>query len=338
MPTNKNAYMRYQLLDRCLSDRRHRYNIDDLNEFVNCEMGYTISRRQIREDIANMKIAPYNAPIQAYRYDRNKCYYRYDDPDYSIFNNELTAEELANLRSTITMLGRYRGVPANAWLEDVISKLEYRFGVGTRQRENLVAFEQNEGLRGLEHLSFLIDATLNHTTLEIRYKTFKGVERTCIVHPYYMKQYNSRWFLLGLNDDKRRIENYALDRMESVATSDITFKANTTIDFDSYFADIIGVSVPPGDVKTEDVVLRFTESRFPYVLSKPLHHSQKRLAEPCTISIRVKPTRELTQQIFSFIPDIEVLSPLWLREEIKAKIEKNLSKYTSMQKECTDSM
>lgn len=108
------------------------------------------------------------------------------------------------------------------------------------------------------------------------------------------------------------------------------------INFDTYFKDVIGVSVPYDDTPTEKVVLRFSEQRFPYVVSKPLHPSQKTCDELNTISIHVKPNRELSQQIFSFIPDVEVLSPDWLRQEIKAKIEENLQKYLSVQNDCTN--
>lgn len=55
-----------------------------------------------------------------------------------------------------------------------------------------------------------------------------------------------------------------------------------------------------------------------------------------TISIKVIPNNELRQLIFSFIPDVEVLSPAWFREEIKQKIEDNLKKYLAMQKGCTN--
>lgn len=335
MPVNKNAYLRYQILDQCFSNKHRRFNIDDLVDFVSEKLGYNISLRQIREDIANLRLSPYHAPIRAQQYDGKKCYYHYSDPDYSIFNNELTTEEVANLRSTIDMLSRYRGIPTNAWLEEVISNLEYRFGVKANS-ENLIAFEQNDMLKGLEHLTGIIDATINHQTLEIAYQSYWGEKRNIVVYPYYVKQYNGRWFLFGLNDEKGRIESYALDRIESYACSTKPFVENATTDFASYFDDVIGVSVPYGDVATEEVVLRFSPQRFPYVLSKPIHSSQRVLSEPYTVSIHVKPNRELSQQILSFIPDVEVLSPEWLRNEIRDKLKDNLQKYLSMHEDCTD--
>lgn len=327
MPINKNAFMRYQLLDYCFHNKR--YNIEQLVDYVSDKLGYNISLRQIREDISNMKLDPYDAPIKAVRYEGNKAYYVYTDPSFSLFDNEMSPEELKNLRATIDMLGRYRGLPANAWLEEVISSLEIRFGVKPNS-EKLISFAQNDMLKGAEHLSGIIDATINHQVLEIIYHSFGKEARACVVHPYYVKQYNGRWFLFGLNSENDKIENYALDRIVSFEKSDISFIKNEKINFETYFDDVIGVSVPYEEVPTEEIVLRFSPQRFPYVVSKPLHHSQKICEEPNTISICVKPTRELTQQIFSFLPDIEVLSPEWYRKEIRTKMEESLKKYQSI--------
>lgn len=335
MPVNKNAYLRYQILDQCFSNKHRKFSFDDLVDFVSDKLGYNISPRQIREDIANLRIGPYYAPIKATRFDGKKCFYHYTDSDFSIFKNELSTEELTKLRSTIEMLNRYRGIPANAWLEEVISNLEYRFGVKANS-ENLISFEQNDMLKGLEHLSGLIDATINHQTIELSYQSYGRDKRQLIIYPYYIKQYNGRWFLFGLNDAKNRIESFALDRIEAYNLSDKPFVKNESVDFSTFFNDVIGVSVPYDDTLTEEVVLRFSERRFPYVVTKPLHSSQKICEEPNTISINVKPNRELSQQIFSFIPDVEVLSPDWLRKEIKEKIEENLQKYLSVQNGCTD--
>ena len=336
MPVNKNAYLRYQILDQCFSNKHRKFSFDDLVDFVSDKLGYNISPRQIRDDIANLRIGPYYAPIEATRYDGKKCFYHYTDSDFSIFKNELTTEELTNLRSTIEMLNRYRGIPANAWLEEVISNLEYRFGVKANS-ENLISFEQNDMLKGLEHLSGLIDVTINHQTIELSYKSYGKDKRQIMVYPYYIKQYNGRWFLFGMNAIKNRIESYALDRIEEYGVSDIPFVKNESVDFSTFFDDVIGVSVPYNkDIVTEEVVLRFSEKRFPYVVSKPIHHTQKVLDEPYTISIKVKPNRELSQQIFSFIPDVEVVSPEWLRNEIRDKIQENLKKYLSVQKDCIE--
>ena len=196
MPVNKNALLRYQILDRCFSDFHRKYEIEDLLDKVNEALydlyGTEVSIRQIRDDIKYMRDrVTYDAPIKAYQYDGKKCYYRYEDRNYSIFNNELSAEEVSTLRSTIDMLARFRDGSKNAWLEEVISNLEYRFGVkGTA--ENIVSFEQNEQLKGLEFLDELIDSAIHHQPLRILYVSYYGIEHNTIVHPYHVKQPSSK--------------------------------------------------------------------------------------------------------------------------------------------------
>lgn len=341
MPTTSNASLRYCILDRCFSNTHHRYTIDNLLEIVNEKLGdkegRSISIRQLRKDIQDMRDrVMYDAPITAYPLEGRKCYYRYSDSDFSIFNNELSLEEIENLHATIEMLGKYRGIPANAWIEEVVSSLEYRFGIKANS-ENLISFEQNEQLKGLEFLSNIIDATINHQPLDIDYCTFKGNKIKMLIHPYYVKQYNGRWFFLGLDDGHERIANIALDRIQHINNASVAFKKNDSVDFNTYFNDIIGVTIPGENVKKESIILRFTKERFPYIVSKPIHQSQRIVeGKDCDVEIRVKPNRELYQQIFSFIPDVEVISPQWLRVEIIEKMKKNLRKYSTMQNDRID--
>ena len=342
MPTNKNALLRYQILDRCFSNRYRKYTIEDLVDAVNEALydmyGSEVSMRQIRDDIKYMRDrVSYNAPIEAVPFEGKRCYYRYSDPNYTIFNNELTTEEVSKLCSTINMLGRYRG-GANRWLEEVISNLELRFGIKTN-REHVVAFEQNEQLRGLEFLSELIDSAINHQPLNLLYRTYNGKETNVVIHPYHVKQYNNRWFLFGLEQTPNgdRIANRALDRIVKFSISNVPFVPNTSIDFSTRFDDVVGVTIPDDDVQKETVVLKFEPDRFPYVVSKPIHHSQKVLNEDeCILQIEVRPNKELESVIFSYFPHVEVLEPATLREQFKEKISNNLKKYLSVQKDRTD--
>ena len=99
MPINKNALLRYQILDRCFSDRHRRYEIEDLVDKVNETMldmyGKTVSLRQIRADITYMRDRmSYDAPIVARPIVGRRCYYTYEDPNFFFFFNELSTEEV----------------------------------------------------------------------------------------------------------------------------------------------------------------------------------------------------------------------------------------------------
>ncbi len=342
MPTNKNAAIRYQALDKCFRDHRHRYYIDDLIAACEEALYYYngiggVSRRQIFEDIKFMESdTGWSIPLERKK-DGKKVYYRYAQSGFSINKQPLTDEEAQQLKTVILTLSRFRGLPSNEWVEEVISNLEWRFNLKGKD-ENIISFGQNPNLKGLEFLSNAIDAASNHQPLKIEYHNYKngGKDFLLVVHPYYVKQYNNRWFLFGLDNNRMEISNLALDRIVSIqVASDVTFIPNETIDFDCYFDEIVGVSIPKDDVKKETIILRFTDARFPYVTSKPIHKSQTVVSEEeHIISLNVKPTHELVQQILSFGADIEVLLPETLRTQIAGIIAENYKKYFSMQNTC----
>ena len=334
MAQTRNAQLRYRVLDRCFRNRVSPKTFEELKKEIDRVLGDLdnniplISDRTLREDIRIMR-APsgFNAPIVARKVGNDQFRYYYSDPKFSIFKTALSEKDVDTLQSTIEMLGRYRGLPSTAWLEEIISSLELRFDLKVSHKQ-LVAFEQNPELKGLEHLSALIDATMNEQTLDITYRSYRGNENTYAISPYYMKQYNGRWFLLGLDNTKCRLMNMALDRIVSFKSSTEDFVPNQNIDFDTYFDDIIGVTVPDDDIKKETIVLRFSEARYPYVISKPIHPSQKIIdPESHTISISVRPNRELYQHLLSFTPDVEVVSPEWIRKAVAERLKASLEKH-----------
>lgn len=303
--------------------------------------GCTISIRQLRDDIDYMKMGTqFAAPIKAHRiYQDGKplYYYRYTDPAFSIYNNQLNDEELRNLRSTIEMLGKFRNGPANIWLEEVIAKLECRFGL-VANSENIISFEQNRELQGIQFLPELIESALNHQTLWIDYTSIDGTEKNGIIHPYHIKQYNNRWFLFGKFESTGKLVNRALDRIKQVRKSDVEYCPNKDYDFEHYFDEVIGVSVPYSeeDRRPLDILLKFEPVALKYVLSKPMHISQRIVSKrDGIISLHVIPNHELQQSIFSYLPEVEVLSPLEYRMEIMNKIEQNIKKYIGVQYQCT---
>ena len=333
MPINKNANIRYQALDRCFRDKYRKYFINDLIKA--CEEALTsynfagsVSRRQIFDDINYMESdAGYQVELDRLR-DGKKVYYRYHDPDFSINKQPISKAEAEQLKQAVVTLTRFRGLPQYEWIEEVISSLEYRFNLNGKS-QGIVCFEQNPLLKGLEHLGTLIDAATSHQVLKINYHTYKngGRDIDFIIHPYYLKQYNNRWFLFGRNDETGQITVNALDRIMSLEPmNNIAYKA-TDIDFDHYFDTIVGVTIPD-DPKVESVVFRTTEKRYPYISSKPFHPSQRIVdRKQCILQIDVAPNFELEQKLLSFGADIEVLAPETLRAQMKKKVEEAYKKY-----------
>ena len=130
MPTNKNASIRYQALDKCFRDKYHRYYMEDLIDKCEEALFYYngvggVSRRQIFEDIKYMESeAGWSADILRKK-DGKKVYYRYADWNFTINSQPLTDDEARQMETAILTLSRFRGMPSNEWIDEVISSLDW---------------------------------------------------------------------------------------------------------------------------------------------------------------------------------------------------------------------
>ena len=332
MATNKHAIIRYQALDKCFSNWHKRFDIealvaacnDAIYQFTGIEDG--VKKRQVYDDISFMESPQgWNIPLEKYK-DGRRTFYRYSEKGYSINNQPLTDAEINQLKEATFMLSRFKGMPSFEWIDEIISRLEDKFHL-VGNADSVIGFEQNQYLKGLEYLSDIFNSIINKQCLRIVYRNFKGDEKCWDIHPYYLKQYNTRWFLFGMNDEYKNITHIPLDRIMSIEQTAVGY-IGTDIDFEEYFDDIIGVTFP----KDKDIVsvqLKFSESRFPYVTSKPIHWSQKVIdVEKRIIEIDVIPNKELSALLLSYGNDVEVLAPESVRNDIKAIIEDSFKNYS----------
>lgn len=350
MSVNKHALIRYKALDKCFRNFTRRYYIEDLIAACNtalyeftgdkkyCDpLSPGISRRQIYDDINYMESDEGWSAMVARISDGHRKYYRYEDPDFTINNQPITDEELTQLRETTLMLSRFKGLPQFEWIEAMITKLEDKFNLKGAEH-SVIGFDNNEFVAGIEHISTLFNAIINKTPLRIRYNTFHKGSFTWIIHPYYLKQYNNRWYLIGLNDNEyKSISHLGLDRIQSIEQENIPLIENTYIeDFDEYFEDIVGVTFPQERV-IEHIVLRFTPHRFPYIVAKPIHGSQKIVdQDQRLISLDLMPNRELESILLSFGDDVEIIEPQSLRDAVATRIKNCYEKYFAVQIDCAD--
>ena len=69
-------------------------------------------------------------------------------------------------------------------------------------------------------------------------------------------------------------------------------------DAEEYFDPIVGVSRPK-DGEIEEIEIQLTPESYPYIKTKPIHHSQKNYDEECKVKIKVIRNRELEMIIKS---------------------------------------
>ena len=214
MPTNKNALIRYKYLDRLLSDHHHYYDIHDLTEKVNdmlYEDGFPeVTQRCIEKDLNTLEYAPFSAPIARFSWSGKRCI-SYEKRSFSIFKQEISREERNLLREVLSTIGQFNGLDNFAWLDD------FKIGLGLEERRQIISFSNNPYLQNSNLLGTLFDNISNEVVIKLSYHTFSDETiRSIDLHPYLLKQYNDRWFLLGAADSDKKILTFALDRIDKV--------------------------------------------------------------------------------------------------------------------------
>lgn len=347
MPNTRLATLRYQALDRCFSDRTRYYFIEDLIDAVNKTLENNdqapVSKRTVQYDIRDMEAnSDWDVAFEEPGKIGVRRYYRYANPDYSIWKNDLSEQQLGQLKSLMLMLQQFRGLPQFERLQEIIKQLEEKYKISLPSPQSVIAFGTNEYVDGAEFLSPLFEAIVSKQPLRITYQPYGKKPNNCVVHPYYIKQYNNRWFLLGYTTDgiHENIVNMAFDRIKKYKPAAVSFVENTFCDFEEYFDDYIGVTRTPGEI--QHIVLQVDPKRLPYILSKPLHPSQKTSrSKEGIIEIDVIPNRELYQLLLSFGPDVEVVEPAeirWEMAEFVQKMARNYKKRLFVQKDCTNNL
>ncbi|WP_316832949.1 WYL domain-containing protein [Pedobacter aquatilis] len=332
MATNKHAQIRYLALNDCFCNLGRRYFMEDLVEA--CSKAITeysggaleVKRRQVFEDINFMESERgYKAEISRHKHGK-RVYYRYKDPKFSLMNRLLNASEMDRIKEVLITLSRFKGMPQFEWIDDISSRLH---SISGQDEVKIIDFAQNQFLKGLNFITPIFNAAFYKRALAIEYQKFNETKPfTLIVHPYYLKQYNLRWFMFGKDEKSPKLVNFALDRIISIEEQAIAYQENTEIDFGEYFEDIVGVTVL--DKPVEKIRLRIAPNLWPYIETKPIHESQKRLKqvkEHIEVELNLIVNYELTSQLLAHGPGIQVLAPASLAEEMKAKISQMLALY-----------
>ena len=133
---------------------------------------------------------------------------------------------------------------------------------------------------------------------------------------------------MGVKDEKKQIMTLALDRIHQIEKLTTTYIINDTIDLSSYYEHIIGVT--DSNVRPQNVELSVDRSSAPYVITKPLHHSQKVISkgqEGIVIQIKVKMNFELEREILGFGESMKVIKPKWLVNKIADRLQKSTKLY-----------
>lgn len=353
MPANKNAETRYQILDRLLANRYCNYSTKELLERINEELDELgiepICLRSIQGDISYLENGPFQADIEHYQIDvpsqknprrtvKKNCL-RYRDRSFSIYQQKLTDDEKYLLGEAFTLLGQFDGLPNLEGLDRLKESLKVK---SSRQ---IVSFTKNP-LEGNSLFGELFTAISQKQVIEVHFHKFDSPkeDRTVIVHPYLLKEYNRRWYLIAGADDTGRLLTLALDRMDGFESLPDYRYVDYDGNLSERFEDIVGVTLYE-DRPLQTIIFWVSDRSCEYVATKPIQESQTPILGEREASLRqdypsleggrffyiecIK-NYELMRELTSFGAELMVLTPENIRQEIIDTVNQIRNKYNQI--------
>jgi len=335
MAQNKNALIRYKTIDKCLQNNYRQWTLDDLIEAVSEALfeyegkENTVSKRTLQLDIQMMRSEKlgYNAPIVVY----DKKYYKYEDEDFTITDIPLTETDINVLTETVSMLKQFKDFSLFNDVSDILQRLEDKIYAEKSHTPPVIHLDKNDKLKGLHFLDEIYQAIIKKVVLKITYKSFKSRdENTFLFYPFILKEFNNRWFLVGKKRIQAPVSNLALDRIVRI---DYDFQSpyiNEDFNAELYYKNVVGVTVNTG-MQPRRIQLWIDNINAPYVITKPLHSSQRLLETYEDGSIKINlfliENYELERLLLGFGNGLEVLEPPRLRYRMKDILKKSLERY-----------
>lgn len=339
MPSNKNAAIRYRIIDRCLRNTMRPYPSKEyLREQISLQLfgegGPEISLSSVEKDIVAMRedaALGYFAPI---RYHRVHKGYYYEDPHYSIDGVGLNSEEADALRSAAQTLNLFADIPIFTHLKEAIEKINTRLSLSADINDpgidKYVQFEMPVSSKGKEWLKTIYNAMVQRLPLTFTYHNiYKNETKEHTLDPYLLKEVRNKWYLVGYSTRYERFIIYALDRITALQTGHKPFRYRRDFNPEDFFKYSTGIMVEASDAP-EAVELEAYGPVAHLLKLHPLHHSQQVVEEHANkmkLSLLVAINEELVIQLLGYSHAVKVLKPLHLQERMKQEIFKAMTLY-----------
>jgi predicted DNA-binding transcriptional regulator YafY len=292
------------------------------------------SRSTIEKDLKAMKDEPepgYYAPI---RYDRMKRGYYYEDPAYSISNIQVKEEDIDAIEFAARILRQYRGLKlvkryAEA-IDRILDVVDVRRILSTEEFEEYIQFEDPPYVEGTNYIEPIIRSIKEKKVIQIDYLPFtsfisnlrsklkvndtKPIRR--VLHPYLLKEYHNRWYVIGWDENEKDLRTFGLDRIKSIEPLNKLYR-RSDLNPKEYFKNTIGIIAPQS--KPPKIKIEFTKQQAQYLITQPIHFSQtiiKERKDNVIFSFELHPTYEFISLLLGYRENARVISPKSVIDQI----------------------
>lgn len=185
-----------------------------------------------------------------------------------------------------------------------------------------------KGTEFLQPLLKAIDA--NKIVIFSYYKFFERSEAQREVHPYLIKEYRNRWYLLAMDSEDKMMKNFAIDRIRELSIQNKSFTSLSDFNPVEYYYNCFGIIRPAKD-KPTNIILSFETYQGEYIKTLPLHHSQEVIIDDedeLRIKLYINITEDFIMELLSYGDSMEVIQPKSLKDKIKTASLNMLNYYS----------
>lgn len=292
---------RYSLIIEKIS-RKQYPAFRELKEFLE-QHGFEVSARTVQRDIEQIRFE-FGLEIL---YDRKRNgYYIDEELSYSI-DGFLRFLEIVNTAELLSESLR-----------------------SSRDTLQYISFDAAGDLRGIQNLKPLLRAVKERRWISFVHENFEtGKQSAYDLMPYLLKEYLNRWYLVGRFRESNHFWTFGIDRIYELNVKDECYEPEAGLDPASDFRNAIGLTYSVA--KKQRIVLSFTPLQGKYIKSLPLHWSQQILLdtpEELKISLDIIPNIEFKQKVLMLTPNVKVVEPAWLADEIRDNLARALENYS----------
>ncbi|WP_225986852.1 YafY family protein [Rufibacter sp. LB8] len=185
--------------------------------------------------------------------------------------------------------------------------------------------------QGTEHLFGLLHAVENRRKISFNYcKYWEDNISYRTVEPYALKEFRNRWYIMANDEKDRKIKSFALDRITNLQIQAEVFKLPPHYSPEQSYCYCFGIVGPNGH-EPEEIVLAFTASQGKYIKSLPLHGTQQIVVDnkdELQIKLKLFITHDFVMELLSFGPELKVISPISLKEELLKSYTQAIENYS----------
>ena len=284
--------------------------------------------------------------------------YRYAYSDFSLFNNEFSDASIEAILNFVDYCYKVMGLNDN--FSDVIialteiieaqksgkfkPRIDKILNSKSTMKISLREVFPSEGyLPYKEFISVITDSITNKNTLTITYKPFDTSQSTVIVHPYFVCESNSRWYVIGYisdvkeknsifikNDRIKKINNLPLERISKIRVEEKVEYLDSKVDVENILENSFGPSISNWEnPEIVDLVLKTIPGMQKHFETMPLKFNTQQTNNGCIFTYKnTVVSNELFYTLRQFGDAIEILSPVSIRERFLADIIKVYKKYS----------